>query len=102
MENNENSTEEYKMPVWKKTLTTMEWLAEQPDMIQTTYNGWIRLMTKCAHENRYSDKQYRLMPYHIFSEILDNFLTHFQLKSEEDFLGQMQKLLLQKGSTPET
>ena len=94
--------EDFKMPVWNKTLTTMMWLAEQPEILQTTYNRYIRLMVKCTHENRYSDKQYRLMPYHQFQKILDSFLTHFQLKSEDNFLEQMLKLLSEKDSIPET
>lgn len=93
--------EEFKMPVWNKVLTTMQWLAEQPEILQSTYNRYIRLMVKCTHENRYSDKQYRLMPYHRFQKILNDFLEHFQLKSEDNFLEKMLSLLSEKDSTQE-
>ena len=93
--------EEFKIPTWKAKLTTMEWLAEQPEILQSTYNGYIRLMVKCSRENRYNDKQYRMMPYHQFKVILEDFLTHYQLKSDEDFLGSMLKLLSPKDTSLE-
>lgn len=68
----------------KEAFTLDEWLREMPEMIQATYNSFIRAIAK---RTKLKFSQIRQLPYKKGSRLIQRFTEEHGLAEEYGFLG---------------